>query len=318
MKYTKYLYQLLIVPLLLLFVTFSACQIKQELPREGFVNVPGGKVWYRIDGQGEKPPVLLLHGGPGSSSYSLDPLKKLSDDRPVIFYDQLGCGRSDRITDTTLMSMDRYVEEVETLRKALNLEVFYLYGHSWGTMLGIDYYMKYPEHIRAIIFSSPLFSTDLWISDADTLITTLPDSVQQAIRINEENGTYNSQEYQDAVSLYYSHFVRRKERPQIQLDSSRMFFGENVYEYMWGPSEFTATGTLTDYDRLSQLPQVVAPTLLLAGEYDEARPATVAYYQSLIPRAAFVEIPNSGHVTLNDNPKETIAVIRGFLRKSDP
>lgn len=318
MELRKNPFRLIPLSMLIFILGMAGCRQKAGNGAEGYVNVPGGKVWYRIEGEGEKPPVLLLHGGPGSSSYGLGPLKQLAENRQVIFYDQLGCGRSDRITDTTLMTLNRYVEEVEALRKALKLEDFYLYGHSWGTMLGIDYYLKYPEHIRAIIFSSPLFSTDLWISDADTLITTLPDSIQQAIRVNEEKGSFDSPEYQDAVTVYYSHFLRRKERPQAQLDSSRLFVGTNVYEYMWGPSEFTARGTLADYDRLNQLPGIKVPVLLLTGEYDEARPATVAYYQSLIPGAAFEIIPNSGHVTPNDNPQATLAAGRAFLSKNDP
>ena len=114
-----------------LFVLFmlSACT-RDTPPKEGFVDVEGGKIWYRIDGEGDKTPLLLLHGGPGSSSYYLEPLKELSKDRPVIFIDQLGCGRSTRITDTTLMTIEKNVEQLEQVRKALKLERFYLYGHS--------------------------------------------------------------------------------------------------------------------------------------------------------------------------------------------
>ena len=150
--------------------------------KEGFIEVEGGKIWYRIDGEGDKTPVLLLHGGPGSSSFYLEPLKELSQDRPVIFIDQLGCGRSTRITDTTLMTIEKNVEQLEQVRKALKLEKFYLYGHSWGTMLGMDYYVKYPKGIQGLIFSSPLFSTKIWTDDADTLIATLPEATQKAIR----------------------------------------------------------------------------------------------------------------------------------------
>lgn len=113
-----------------LLFTLDSCQTKKLKPGEGYIDVTGGKVWYRINGEGNKTPILLLHGGPGSSSYYLDPLKELSKDRPVIFIDQLGSGRSTRITDTTLMTIDLYVEELEQVRKALDLKDFYLYGHS--------------------------------------------------------------------------------------------------------------------------------------------------------------------------------------------
>ena len=114
-----------------LFTLFLMNACTNSAPtKEGFIEVKGGKIWYRIDGEGDKTPVLLLHGGPGSSSFYLEPLKELSQDRPVIFLDQLGCGRSTRITDTTLMTIEKNVEQLEQVRKALRLDKFYLYGHS--------------------------------------------------------------------------------------------------------------------------------------------------------------------------------------------
>jgi len=306
-----------LLSVILLIFILEACSTKEATPHEGYIEVRGGKVWYRIYGEGNKSPVLVLHGGPGSSSYGLEPLKALSQDRSVILVDQLGCGRSTRITDTALMTIERYVEEVEQVRKALHLEDFYLFGQSWGTMLGLDYYLKYPKEVKAIIFSSPLFSTDLWIKDADTLIATLPDSIQVIIRQNEKNKTFQSEAYKSAVKLYYSNFLWRKELSESHVDSSNIFFGTNVYEFMWGPSEFTATGNLLNYDRVKNLHEITVPTLLLAGEYDEARPGTVKYFQSLIPNSEFMEITNSGHATLNDNPREALATIHQFLLKID-
>jgi proline iminopeptidase len=286
-------------------------------PKEGFIEVKGGKIWYRIDGEGDKTPVLLLHGGPGSSSFYLEPLKELSQDRPVIFLDQLGCGRSTRITDTTLMTIEQNVEQLEQVRKALKLDKFYLYGHSWGTMLGMDYYVKYPKGIQGLIFSSPLFSTKIWTDDADTLIATLPEATQKAIRESERQKNYANEAYKEAMEVYYKAYVRRSDKSKSQQDTAAKFFGENVYNFMWGPSEFTATGNLLNYNRLKDLPKITVPTLLTAGEYDEARPSSVRYYTSLIPGAQFKEIPHAAHSTMMDNPKEYIGVLREFLRKMD-
>jgi proline iminopeptidase len=302
---------------LIFILMLEGCKKEGLSPREGYVEVDRGKIWFRIYGEGNKTPMLVLHGGPGSSSYGLIPLKALSNDRPVIFYDQLGCGRSSRITDTTLMTIDHYVEELEQLRKALDLNDFCLYGQSWGPALGFDYYLKYPKEVKALIFSSPLLSTDLWIKDADTLISTLPDSIQVIIRENEKNKTFNNDAYKNAVKLYYSKFLRRRERSKEKSDSAELFFGKNVYEYMWGPSEFTATGTLLHYDRVDRLKEIAVPTLLLTGEYDEARPVTVRYFQSLIPSAEFTVIKNSGHATIHDNPEQTLSRLNDFLLKVD-
>jgi proline iminopeptidase len=286
-------------------------------PKEGFIEVKGGKIWYRIDGEGDKIPVLLLHGGPGSSSFYLEPLKELSQDRPVIFLDQLGCGRSTRITDTTLMTIEQNVEQLEQVRKALKLDKFYLYGHSWGTMLGMDYYVKYPKGIQGLIFSSPLFSTKIWTDDADTLIKTLPEATQKAIRESERQKKYENEAYKEAMNVYYKAYVRRSDKSKSQQDTAAKFFGENVYNFMWGPSEFTATGNLLNYNRLKDLPKITVPTLLTAGEYDEARPSSVRYYTSLIPGAQFKEIPQAAHSTMMDNPKDYIRVLREFLKKMD-
>jgi proline iminopeptidase len=286
-------------------------------PKEGFIEVKGGKIWYRIDGEGDNTPVLLLHGGPGSSSFYLEPLKELSQDRPVIFIDQLGCGRSTRITDTTLMTIEQNVEQLEQVRKALKLEKFYLYGHSWGTMLGMDYYVKYPKGIQSLIFSSPLFSTKIWTDDADTLIATLPEATQKAIRESERLKDYANEAYKEAMEVYYKAYVRRSDKSKSQQDTAAKFFGENVYNFMWGPSEFTATGNLLNYNRLKDLPKITVPTLLTAGEFDEARPSSVRYYTSLIPGAQFKEIPQAAHSTMMDNPKEYIGVLREFLKKMD-
>jgi proline iminopeptidase len=295
---------------------FNSCS-SSSTSKEGFIEVEGGKIWYRIDGEGDKTPLLLLHGGPGSSSYYLEPLKELSEDRPVIFIDQLGCGRSTRITDTTLMTIEKNVEQLEQVIKALKLDRYYLYGHSWGTMLGIDYYLKYPKGIQALIFASPLFSTQIWTQDADTLISKLPKEYQVAIRESEKQKNYTSESYQNAVEVYYKAYLRRSEQSKSQKDSSDLFFGEKVYNFMWGPSEFTAMGNLLHYDRIKDLPKIKVPTLLTAGEFDEARPNSVKYYTSLIPGAQFQLIPHAAHVTMDDNVKENNKVLREFLRQMD-
>jgi proline iminopeptidase len=294
-----------------------SCSSSSTSPKEGFIDVKGGKVWYRINGGGTKPALLLLHGGPCSSIYGLENLKELSKDRPVIFIDQLGCGRSTRITDTSLMTIENYVEQLEQIRTALKLENFYLYGHSWGTMLGIDYYIKYPKQIKSIIFSSPLFSTQSWTKDADTLIASLPDSIQNNIRVNEKNKTYDNPAYQEAVTLYYKNFLRRTERTKGQADTAKLFSGSNVYEFMWGPSEFTATGNLLKYDRIAFLATIKVPTLLVAGEFDEARPSTIQHFQTLIPGSEFKMIKNAGHATIQDNKEQYLATLKAFLDKVD-
>lgn len=297
----------------LLAVLLNSCQHQEEIQTgEGYIKVDGGKVWYRVTGDGDKTPILLLHGGPGVPSYYLKPLSALGVDRKVIFYDQLGCGKSDHNNDATLMTVDHFVEELKTVINHFNLKEFYLYGQSWGTMLATDYYLKYPEGIKAMILSSPAISIPLWLKDADILLSTLPDSIQNAVRTNEQNKTFESPAYQHAIQVYYQNFVARKLPWSADIDSAFMQMGQS-YQYMWGPSEFTAEGALKTYDRTNRLGEIKVPALFITGEFDEARPATVQYYQSLVPGAKLEIIKDAAHLTMQDNPDENNRVIMDFL-----
>ena len=280
---------------------------------EGFIEITGGKVWYRTVGDGDKTPILLLHGGPGVPSYYLEPLAALGEERPVIFLDQLGCGRSDRHVDTSLMTIEKHIEQLEQVRSALGLEAFYLYGHSWGTMLGMDYYLKHPDRVKGLILASPAISTTLWMKDAEQLIATLPDSIQTAIHTNVAQGTFDAPDYQAALLYYYQRYVARKLPWGPTLDSTFAAMNPDIYEFMWGPSEFTATGSLKTYDRTDQLKAVNVPTLFICGEYDEARPETTRYYQRLVPDATLAVIEEAAHLTMHDNPGRDVAEISQFL-----
>lgn len=311
----KIKYILRLIPIAILILVVSSCKHSAKLtPGEGFINVHGGKVWYRIVGEGKGIPILLLHGGPGVPSCYLKPLEALGKDRPVIFYDQLGCGKSDPITDTSMLTVEHFVNELEQIRVALGLKEYYLYGQSWGTMLATDYYLKYPKGIKALIMSSPAISIPMWLKDADTLIATLPDSVQKAILINEKNKTFDSPDYQKAIKIYYQNFLARKLPWSPDIDSAFSTMGVNVYTYMGGPSEFTMIGPLKDYDRTNRLNEIKIPTLFITGEFDEARPSTVKYYQSLVSGAEFKLIENAGHMTMQDNPEQNNKAINEFLK----
>jgi proline iminopeptidase len=183
----------------IILASFTSCKTSPDLKaREGFVNVTGGKIWYRILGDGKGTPIMMLHGGPGGTSKSFYQLASLGSDRPVIIFDQLGSGQSGNNTDTSLLKVENFVEQVDELKTSLGLKEFYLHGHSWGTALALEYYLKHPEGIKAIIFNSPYFSTSVWKKDADTLISKLADTIQLAIKNGEINHDYESESYKNA------------------------------------------------------------------------------------------------------------------------
>jgi proline iminopeptidase len=304
-----------IARLVMLALVMSACGRDGGLsPEEGYVQVPGGRVWYRIEGSGTATPLLVLHGGPGATHHYLKPLAALADERPVIFYDQLGSGRSDRPTDTTLWRVERFVDELSQVRLALGLDEVHLLGHSWGTMLAVDYLLTRPAGVRSVILASPALSTARWLADADSLVRTLPDSLQQVIRKHEAAGTTTDPEYQAAVVAFYQRYLARRLPWSADLDSTLQGFGTPLYNYMWGPSEFTATGTLRSYDRTDRLGELALPVLFTTGRYDEAMPGTVAFYQMRVPGARLTVLDNSAHLTMHDEPGRYVQVVREFLR----
>lgn len=292
----------------------AGCRRGQE-PREGYVEVPGGRVWYRIAGEGTRTPLLLLHGGPGAPSYYLEPLARLADERPVVFYDQLGAGRSDQPADTTLWRIARFVDELARVREELGLREVHILGHSWGTILALEYMLTKPEGVRSLVLASPALSIPRWLADADSLLRTLPDSVQAVIAEHERAGTTDDSAYQAAVMVFYRRYLSRSEPWPADLDSTFARFGWPLYLTMWGPSEFTATGSLLTYDRTDRLGDLRLPVLFTVGRYDEATPATVAYYQSLVPGSRLAVLERSAHMTMLDEPEEYARIVREFLRE---
>jgi proline iminopeptidase len=278
--------------------------------------VDGGSIWYRVVGHGTGTPVILLHGGPGFSSYYLKPLEELGDDRIVVRYDQLGGGKSHHITDTTLFTIDHFVRELDSLRAHLGFDKVHLLGHSWGTILAVEYYRAHPEHVASLTLGSPALDIPAWEKNARRLVTTLSDSAQRAIRVREAQHRFDAPDYQAALNEFYGRYVWRHP-VQADLDSTMSTVNEGIYNYMQGPSEFTITGTLKNYDATSFLPTITVPVFYFVGEYDEANPDIVKHFASLTPRATVAVIPGAAHLTEWDNPQETVRVVRAFLRSVD-
>jgi len=307
----------LILAFFSLVLIFSCKSQESKTPlssREGKIEVEGGEIWYKVMGEGEGTPIITLHGGPGGTHryfYKLSPQNK---DRKVILFDQLGSGRSDYHTDTTLMTVGHFAEQVKVIVDSLQLDEFYLLGHSWGGALAVEYYLQHPEGIKAMILSSPLISTPRWEADADTLISTLPSEMQEIIYEANEQGAYNTPAYDTANSYYWSQFGLRTSKKSHPLDTVEASSNKVIYNYMWGPSEFRCTGTLKDFDRTESLSEIKVPTLYITGEFDEARPETIKYFSSLTPNSTFEVVEGAGHSSLNDNPEDYNRILTDFLK----
>ena len=286
---------------------------------EGFIDVPGGKVWYRVyAGEGRGTPLLVLHGGPGGRSCVFSGLSELANDRPVILYDQLGSGRSERPDDLTLWTVERSVEELATVRRALGLERVHLLGHSWGAALAAEYVVgRDPDGVASVVFSSPYLGTPSWMADMEVLKAELPDFVQRVIDAHEAAGTTDSDEYVTATEFFYMRHLFHRYPTPSRPECEGTLFGDPVYQTMWGPSEFAITGSLKTFDRVPDLHRIEAPVMFMTGQYDEAIPATVAGFQRLTPGSRFVIVSDSAHMVMLEQPEVYAAAIRAFLREID-
>ena len=294
---------------------------RQSRVREGKIAVQGGEVWYRIVGA-DKPgvPLLVLHGGPGVPHDYLEPLAALADQRPVVFYDQLGCGNSDRPSDQSLWTIDRYVDELARVRAALNLNRVHILGQSWGTVLATEYMLTLrPEGVLSLTMAGPVMSMKRWVADQHVWILELPQEVQATIREIEARGNFESPEYQSAVGAFYAQHVCRLDPwpDYVQRALSPEKMGHDVYLFMNGPSEFTVTGTLKNFERVERLQEISTPTLFICGRYDEATPAATEYYHRNMPGSEFAVIENASHLSHVEQPANFNRRVREFLERSE-
>jgi proline iminopeptidase len=205
--------------------------------QEGYISVPGGNIWYRILG-GDQPglPLVVLHGGPGFPHDYLEPLEALSDERQVIFYDQLGCGNSDIPEDPALWRLGRFVDELEQVLQVLKLEKYHLLGQSWGSMLAVDFLLtRNPSGVTSLILSGPCLSVARFMADQRAYLLEFPQDMQKIIHETEVAGDFQSLEYQNAMMIYYRRHVCRLDPWPDCLVKSMKKMGRSVYEQMWGP-----------------------------------------------------------------------------------
>jgi proline iminopeptidase len=233
-------------------------------------------------------------------------------------YDQLGSGNSDRMANLERDAViSRFVSEVTAIRTELGLHEVHLVGHSWGAAVALEYLLTAdPTGVLSVVFVGPLLSTNRWLQDANALVEMLPEGTQTAIRNAKAAGDYATPEFQIANEVFEAEFLSRGpldsgELPECMASPRRFNF--ELYEYMWGPTEFVSTGTLRDYNRIDRLPELDIPTLFLVGEYDEARPETMLEFQALVPGSVVKVILGAGHLVNVDQPQAFNDALADFL-----
>jgi len=288
------------------------------LRQEAFVQVPGGRVWCRIFGRDQGVPLLVIHGGPGLTHDYLEPLNQPGNERPVVFYDQLGAGKSDRPTDVELWRLQRFVEEVGTVRSEFCSGEFHLLGHSWGSMVAIEYALTNPWGLVSLILSSPCLSIERYVADSIRLRDALPPETARVLQHYDRSELKKAHpDYIRALSVYNQfHGCRLDEVPEpIQRSAD----GRNtrVTETMWGPPSLTPTGSLKNYDSTERLAQIDIPVLLTCGRYDPATPETTAWYASLFSRGELLVLEESSHMAHLKQTEDYLSAVRKFLAQSE-
>jgi proline-specific peptidase len=282
----------------------------------GRVAVHGGEVAYRRDEGGPGTPLLVLHGGPGWPSMPLGPAVELVlADRPVVSYDQLGSGASDRPSDPALWTVERFVDELAQVRTALGLDEVHLLGHSWGSMLAVSALLTRPPGVRSAVLSSPCLDARAWQADQRAWLREMPAEDHAVIEQCEAAGTTASPRYTAAMTRFYERHVCRLDPWPPEVEEMFTQVNDEVYGHMWGASEFTVTGTLRAFDVTGELPGLDLPVLFTCGEFDEARPETVRRHAALVPGARVVEVPGASHLPLLERPEPYWSAVGAFLRE---
>lgn len=284
---------------------------------QGYVDVGDGRVWYESAGEGDRA-LLLLHGGPGGNSEDLSPFLELAADGfRVVRYDQLGSWRSDQPDDPSLWNVLRFVAEVERVRQALDLGAMHLLGQSWGAFLAIEYALHHGEHLRSLTLASGAASTRECVAGMDAWRRELPAETQAIMARYEASKDYAHPEYVAAMNtLYGRNFCRVSPWPE-PLKTASEHMSLPVYSHMWGPNEFTCTGTLIEWDRTDRLPEIAVPTFITVGEFDEVHPSCAETLHRGIAGSRLEIFAGCGHAAHLEDHERFKTILLAFLNRVD-
>jgi len=273
-------------------------------------------VWTKKIGNGAIK-MLTLHGGPGLTHEYLECFEDFLPKEGIEFYyyDQLGSGYSDQPKDKSLWTVDRFRDEVEQVRVALGLDDFYLFGHSWGGILGIEYALKYQHHLKALIISNMTASATSYNKYVNQLRRRFPLRIRRMLGEYEAGGEYGAVEYQEALDKYFydRYMCRLNPRPE-PLNRVDEHTNSEVFDMIHGPNEFVTTGTAKCWDRWKDLRNIRVPTLLLVGRYDTMSVKDVKKMGKLIPNSRVAICRNGSHLCMYDDQQAYFRELLGFIK----
>jgi proline-specific peptidase len=289
--------------------------------REGMIAFRGYRTWYQIVGElhsvSGKLPLLVLHGGPGFPHDYLEDLAGLADEgRAVVFYDQLGCGKSDHPDDPALWVMDTFVDEVTAVREGIGLDRVHLLGHSWGGWLALEYVLRRPPGLVSLILASACASLPAFAAETKRLKESLPADVRETIDRHEAAGTTHDAAYVDATMAYYTQWVCRRVPFPEHVMRSFTNMREEIYAIMQGP-EWNVMGNLKHWDVTERLGELDLRVLVTSGRHDEMTSALIKPLIEGIPGAKSVVFEDSAHLAMAEEPERYRRVVESFLSRME-
>jgi proline iminopeptidase len=289
------------------------------------VSTPAGqyRVWLKRVGSNPDLRLLLLHGGPGATHEYLEACDSYLPAAGVeyYYYDQLGSGFSDRPDEPSLWEVDRFVDEVEQVRRALGLDRdnFVLYGHSWGGILAVEYALRYQQHLRGLVISNMMSSVPAYNAYAEQVLMPQMDQAALAeIKSLEASGDIENPRYMELLNeQHYVHHVLRMPVADWPDPAVRGFAHINpaIYVPMQGPSELgiTADAKLAHWDRSEELASIEVPTLVIGARYDTMDPAHMQLMAERLPTGEYLYCPNGSHMAMYDDQPTYFAGLTNFL-----
>lgn len=292
---------------------------------EGFAPYGDYQTWYRITGdlKSGKPPLFVVHGGPGCTHDYVDSFKGLaSTERAIIHYDQVGNGRSTHLRDkgADFWTVEFFKKELDNLIDHLGMRgAYHVLGQSWGGMLGSEFAVTRPEGLVSLVIADSPASMELWLSEANRLREELPPEVQATLLKHEAAGTTDTKAYQDAVKVFNEkHVCRVVPMPdEVARTFAAIEEDPTVYHTMNGPSEFHVIGTLKSWSVIDRLHAINVPVLLISGYYDEATRKTVQPYADNIPDVRWRIFEHSSHMPHVEETELCLKVVGDFLAEND-
>jgi len=289
------------------------------------IRTPRGdfKVWTKRFGHNPRIRLLLLHGGPGATHEYFEALERplAAEGIEFIYYDQLGSAYSDQPKDESLWTIERFVDEVEQVRQALELtrDDFYLLGHSWGGLLATEYALAHPQHLKGLVISNIMMSMpDYNRYASEVLAKGIDPAVVREIRDLERRGAYEEPRYMELLTphFYAKHVCRLEEWPDA-VNRAFAKINKQVYVMMQGPSEFGLSGRLEKWDRKADLGRITVPTLVVGATHDTMDPEHMRWVSTQVKHGSFLLCPQGSHMAMWDDQRTYAEGLVRFLKEVD-